>query len=112
MENCERPHRITRVIGAAFLRVGILVIFLSTALPRTSRHLRFPTSGRGFGLATIFRDESVIGVCRYHGRWNFNFITGSDEQLCRGQNLKPGKQILDDAHMHNGEVNACAMSEN
>ena len=59
------------MVGAAFLRVGVFVIFLSTALPRASRHLRFPPSGKGFGLAMIFRDESVFGVFRYRHTMEF-----------------------------------------
>ena len=44
-EQGESPHRFTGVIGTTFSTVDVLVIFLSTTLPRASEHLRFATLG-------------------------------------------------------------------
>jgi hypothetical protein len=53
----------------------------------------------------IFGDESVLGVCRYHYNVEFQFFRhGSDEQLSRRQNLKPGKQISDDTNVRYGGI--------
>lgn len=88
------------MVGATFFSVGVLVIFLSTTLPRASGHLRFSTFRedsvlRWYFAMRVLPEFAVIGRA-----WNLNSfcLSGSDEQRQKAKS-QAGKEISGDAHV-------------